>query len=162
MILFAETPPDAELHLHEGEQDPCLGWIADHNDQPIPAPLLRTVLPTRNPWRTELATVLIPFTGEREPGVSVISQPPREDRSYGQISLHWDDGTGDTILWSPRLESALACTDPVRTDAALVHLHSATDGITDKALVYEGSYLEPLLAPGRADRNTFTITNPAR
>ncbi len=157
LMLFALTPPDVEFRLHEGEADPCLGWIADEQDRPVPAPLVQAVLPRRDPWRTDLVTVLIPFRGAHAPGVAVTEQTDPAACVCGRVMLRWDDGGSDTVLWTPRLAAALAGAGAVRTDAALVHIRTDADGATASALVYEGTYLDPLLPPGRERRGTFAI-----
>lgn len=157
LILFALPSRGLEFILHEGETDPYLGWIADERDCPVSSPLVQAVLPGWDPWRTELVTILIPFGDGQVPGVSVIEQVAPESSAYGQVAIRWDDGTLDTVLWTPRLQAALGCAGPVHTDAALVHLRTGVGRKIESGLVYEGTTLEPILSPGRETRQTFAF-----
>ncbi len=157
LMLFAQPTKGLQFFIHEGEMDPCLGWIADENDYPIPAPHLQAILPEQDPWRTELVTVLIPFSGGKAPGVTVMEQEKFLD--HGRVTLQWDDGSTDTVLWTPRLMTALECAGSVQTDAALVHLHTGAGGTVQSALIYEGTYLEPFITKPRDVRQTFSVEN---
>lgn len=162
LMLFALPAEALQYFVHEGESDPCLGWIADERDDPVPAPLIQAVLPEQDPWRTDLVTVLIPFRGGQTPGVTVIDQEPPDTRPHGCLVLQWDDGTRDTVLWTPRLMTALGRVGTIQTDAALVYLHAGADGAEERALVYEGTYLEPFLASARESRQTFSVSGLSR
>jgi hypothetical protein len=80
-----------------------------------------------------------------------------ETSPFGRVALRWDDGTVDTVLWTPRLLAALGCAGDIRTDAALVHHRTGADGTIVSGMVYEGTYLEPLLSRCRETHQTFTI-----
>ena len=101
--------------------------------------------------------MLIPFPGARAPEVVVTKQTDPSASACGRVSLRWEDGSSDTVLWTPRLEAAIGDAGDVRTDAALVHLSAVADGGGVSALVYEGTYLDPLLPPDRESRGTFAI-----
>lgn len=157
LMLFALPSRGLEFRIHEGGTDPCLGWIANERDCPVPAPLVQASLPTRDPWRTDLATVLIPFADGQVPGVHVMEPVDPETCPFGRVALQWDDGAVDTVLWTPRLLAALGCAGDIRTDAALVHHRTGAGGAIASGMVYEGTYLEPLLSRGREMHQTFSI-----
>jgi hypothetical protein len=159
VMLFALAPADLRFELYEGVNVPCLGWLADENDQPVKAPLVKAVIPFRDPWLTDLVTVLIPFKGEDTPEVRVNVANDPAVNGDGRVELSWEDGSSDTVIWKPRLEAAIGNSGRWSTDAALIHIgHDCHDKETT-ALVYEGSFLTPLLSPQREKRETFSIKN---
>lgn len=154
LILFALKPGEMEMSLHEGEEAPCRGWLAG----PVPAPLLRLHVSAYDPWNVDLATILIPYReADEPPAVRVASVTDPARAGYGKLTLEWEDGSTDEIWWTRRLQFALDRIDDIRTDAALVHLQRSARGELLKAMVYDGSYLEPYTSEWRPARQTFTI-----
>lgn len=162
LMLFAFQPADAAWSVHEGEREPLRGWLPRKFESVyVPAPQLTLTLPRRDPWNTDLVTVLVPYRGTARPALTVARTVDPEhttrqyDPGYGMVSLRWGDGTRDDLLWTRRLETALDVREGMTTDAGLVHLRRAADGRVTGGLAVEATYLDPYAPQRRADRETF-------
>ena len=146
------------ISLHEGEDEPCRGWVVGAGGEPFPAPLLRFHAEAYDPWNADLATVLIPYReSDTPPAVRVASATDPARAGHGRFMLEWADGSVDEIWWTRRLQFALNRVDDIRTDAALVHVRRSAHGVLRNAMVCDGSYLEPFATEWRPTRQTFTI-----
>ena len=157
LMLFSLKPKGMTMSLHEGELEPCRGWVADRSDRPQPAPFLSMRAEKVDPWHTDMATVMIPHVPGEQPRVVAERLADPSDAKFGRIALKWDDGTVDEVYWTRRLQFALDDADGIRTDAAMVHIAKGADGEFVKALVYDGSYLDPYTKEWREKRETFVI-----
>lgn len=155
LMLFALCPEDTQFSLHEGEMEPCLGWVADDSDNPVPAPFLQMRIENRDPWNTDTATILIPHAIGSSPEVTACRSVDPLDRGYGSFCLQWGDGQADTFYWTPRQETWLDEVDGMKTDAGLIHLHADAGGKQETAMIHDGSYLSPLVSETKPVRETF-------
>lgn len=143
LMLFPLKPEGMVMTLHEGEMDPCRGWVADERDTPAPAPLLRLAVEKHDPWNIDMATVLIPYDEADAPRVTVRQAVDPSNGKHGKIVLGWDDGSTDEFWWTRRMQFALEEIDGMRADSGLIHVRKTPSGDLAQAMVYDGSYLEP-------------------
>jgi hypothetical protein len=146
LMLFPLVPAGTQLHRHEGEREPMRGWVtSEWGHHCSPAPMLRLAAPCYDPWRADLATVLLPFAGTTAPVVSAQATPPVYEfgeRGAATVELIWGDGSCDRIIWIREMKNAIQEQHGVDTDASLIHLHLAPDGHLLGGLAVDGHYLE--------------------
>ena len=156
LLVAALAPAGTSMSVHEGERDPCAGWIADRGDRPVPAPLLRLRTEGHDPWNADMVTVLVPFEGA-PPDVRVRDVVDPSSGTFGRVALEWGDGTVDEVWWVRRMRFALGDVGDIRTDAGLVHALRDEAGRITRALVHDGSYLDPVQPSWRAERATYVV-----
>ncbi len=153
-MLVPLAPEGSRFTLHEGEMDPCRGWVANRGDDPEPAPLLRVGVDRLDPWSADWATVLVPHRVGEDPGPVVGEVVDPAKTGHGKIRLDWPDGSVDAIWWTRRLQFALDRAPDMRSDSGLVHMHRRAGGAGGSVLMVEGSYAEPFAARSNAPRST--------
>lgn len=158
LLLFPLVADGMELSIHEGEIDPPRGWLtgASKGSKYTPAPqvVLRSA-PMRR-WTEDLATVLVPFRGERAPAVSAKARGPTK-AGVRSLTIDWEDGSEDTIHWTSTLHCMIGVHEGISTDAGLVHLQKNRDRSLAKGLVVEGTYCAPFASKARTRPETFGI-----
>lgn len=140
---FPITLAGSQLTLHEGEHEPRRGWLPlDWGSTCIPAPLIRMTAAAYDPWHGDMATVLTPFAGKDAPQITVSGCAPelvRDARSAGYICVEQPDGGRDVVVWTRNLGHAIERQHGVHSDASLVHLRLAADGVVQDGLMIDGT-----------------------
>jgi hypothetical protein len=161
LMLFPLQPKGMQMSLHEGERDPYRGWLAlDWGERYTAAPQIRLHAEKYDPWNADLVTVLVPYRGTTEPGLTAQATEPSLDpnaRSPGKLLLRWADGSSDELYWTHRLNTAIGEQDGFDSDAALVHLQRRANGTLDRGLVVNGSYIRPFLQEIKSRLEMFPI-----
>lgn len=153
LLLFPLQPGGARLQVHEGERDPLRGWLPGRGEYVAAPQVCLLVDPVPAGW-TDLAAVLIPFTGDRPPEVAAEAPSPG---GVNRLTLRWDDGTADELFWTGCLARAVGVQDDFETDASLVHVATDPHGAIAQGLVVDGTFIRPF-APGvRPAPETFTL-----
>jgi hypothetical protein len=156
LLLFPLRPAGARLEVHEGERDPLRGWLPGRGEY-VAAPQVSLVVdPVPAGW-TDLAAVLVPFTGGRPPQVTAEA---RHSGGANRITLRWDDGTTDDLFWTGGLARAVGTQDGFETDGSLVHLTMGPDGRLSQGLVVDGTFVRPFGPEVRPAPETFTLGEP--
>jgi hypothetical protein len=159
LMLFPLQPEGMRMAVHEGERDPYRGWLAlNWGERYTPAPQIRLYAEEFDPWNADLVTVLVPFPGGTEPGLTAQATGPSLEfnaRGPGKLSLRWADGSTDELFWTRRLKEAIGEQGGMNTDAALVHLQKRSDGTLDHGLVVDGTYLRPFTSEKRVRLEMF-------
>ncbi|NLW50349.1 MAG: hypothetical protein GXY85_05835 [Candidatus Brocadiaceae bacterium] len=154
LLLFPKRPAGIALHVHEGEKDPIRGWLPAEGGC-VPAPQLCQCLDPFPAGWTDLATVLLPFRGERAPEV----QAEAESRGgASRLLLRRDDGSSDEIHWTGCLGTALDLRDDFETDASMVHIMRDPAGRPVRALVVDGTFIRPYAPAARPAPQCFTLS----
>lgn len=143
LLLSALRTARMAMSLHRGDTNPHRGWLADEHDQPQPAPMLRMAAARVEPWNIDLATVLVPFTGDA-PSLEVIRSMDPAGAGAGRVTLRWGDGATDDLWWTRRLASAIGKRDEINTDAALVHVERDASGKMTRTLIVDGTHAAPI------------------
>ena len=132
------------ISLHEGEREPMRGWLPiEWGRKCIPAPLVRAVAPSYDPWHGDMASVLIPFAGAAPPRVEVSATGPEavnDSRRAGCLRVDGEDGGRDLFVWTRRLEHAIDRQHGLSTDASLVHLRLNASGAVEGGLLVDGTF----------------------
>lgn len=170
LMLFPVMPESATIEVHEGEHNPARGWLAGEWAKTwVPAPQVSVKCGDEGPWYDDFATVLIPYTGTETPCVKAAGCLPQSesvplDERAGNLTLTWEDGSVDKLLWTRALKSPIGANSNIETDAALVHLSLDADGETKTALVHRGTFLQPSGGATSEHLDTFVLGmhgNPA-
>lgn len=152
LMLFPLVLPNTVITKHEGERDPMRGWVTTEWGRACsPAPMLRVTSPKFDPWNGHMATVIVPFKGATPPRVTATSEPAGSDgpgREAGLVTLQWEDGTTDRIIWTRRLAHAINAQRGVDTDASLVHMRHDAKGAFGGGLAVDGRFIVSELLGG--------------
>ena len=144
LLTFPVVLPGTKMSLHEGEREPMRGWLpTDWGRTCIAAPLLRVVAPQYDPWHGDMASILIPFAGERPPEVRDNGTGPdavNDARRAGCLRLDWPTGESDRIVWTRRLGHAIDRQHGLYTDASLVHLRLDASGAVTEGIMVDGTH----------------------
>ena len=140
MLFPLCSAENVEMSLHEGERDPLRGWLHAPFRAIQPAPQLCLTVPRVRP-HFQMATVLLPFAGRTPPAVAVESDG--DVRGLSRVTLTWDDGRSDAVVWSDTLETAIDEHSDFRTDASLVYLQRDETGAVVEGYAVDGTRVEP-------------------
>lgn len=140
MLFPLCSAENMEMSLHEGESDPLRGWLHAPFRTTQPAPQLCLTVPRVRP-HLQMATVLLPFAGHTPPAVTVESDG--QVRGLSWVTLTWDDGRRDTVVWSDSLETAIDEHIDFRTDASLVYLQKDETGAVVEGYAVDGTRVDP-------------------
>ena len=163
LMLFPVMPEGATIEVHEGEHDPARGWLAAEWAKTwVPAPQVSVKAADFGPWYDDFATVLIPYAGAEAPCVKATGCVPRGeevplDERAGNLTLTWEDGSVDRVLWTRSLKAPIGANRDIETDAALVHLGRGSNGEMNTALAHRGTFLEPFGGPTTERLDTFVL-----
>ena len=159
LVQVLSAPEDARLVVHEGEEDPLLGWLPGVKGlfQYQPAPLLAVEGQTQ--WWTELVTMLLPFSGEEPPDVQMEAHARATGGAWG-CRVAWPDGREDIVALTPSLRTQIDASGPITSDGSLAVVTRDSGRVTRALLVggleldYEGRALIRAERPG-AHAQTF-------
>ncbi|MHC4886562.1 MAG: heparinase II/III family protein [Planctomycetota bacterium] len=126
-----------QLKVHSGEENPRRAWSLTDGEY-VPAPQVCLSIEDATPW-TDLATVLLPFTGPHQPQVSVEA----EGGETGKLVIVEPDGTRHSLHYTHQLETPLDEIDGGYTDASLVYLRHSAAGDLSSGVIYDGTVAEP-------------------
>jgi hypothetical protein len=105
---------------------------------------------------TDLAAVLIPFSGEGAPEVAAEA---RASGGASRLTLSWSDGTVDDLFWTGCLARAVGAQEGFESDASLVHLTKQRDGRISQGLVVDATFIRPFAPRVRPAPETFTLAD---
>ena len=125
--------------MHEGEEKPVRAWLPGEGRYVAAPQICVLVKPAPAGW-TDLATILIPFAGERAPEVAAGAD---SRKGVNRILLRWGDGSSDELLWTGFLARAVDSASGIETDASLVHLTKDGGGRLLQGLVVDGTFIRP-------------------
>jgi len=141
LLLFPLVWPEMTLSVHAGERNPLRGWLPGKGEF-LPAPQLTLFREKMEGHYAELATVLIPFTGDM-PGVSAAAAKTDGQRP-ASLKLTWDDGTADELWWTYRGLIMLGAIGNYETDGGMLHLRRDAAGKVAGGCAVEATYLTPV------------------
>jgi len=139
LMLFPLRPAGSTLEVHEGEEKPVRAWLPGEGRYVAAPQICVLVKPAPAGW-TDLATILIPFAGERAPEVAAGAD---SRKGVNRILLRWGDGSSDELLWTGFLARAVDSASGIETDASLVHLTKDGGGRLLQGLVVDGTFIRP-------------------
>ena len=138
LVACLTASDEIALSLHEGEEDPILGWLPDRRRSYHPAPMLVVSAEEHRPT-SELVTLLLPYEGADPPEILTESF----DRSHGATfgyRLCWPDGVEQVVAASPALEKQIDRCGPIDSDAALTVV-TLEGGAPRSAFILDGSFV---------------------
>jgi len=117
LMLFPGMPAGMRLSVHEGEKEPPRGWLPSAQGY-ITAPQLTQELRPMSAWDARAVTVLIPVPGGQPmPGVKA----RLTESAPWRLTLEWDSGERDDVVWTPGLRQMIGAVDDQFTDGSLAH-----------------------------------------
>ena len=144
LMLFPLMAEDMEIALHEGEENPPRGWVQDREQgqQGEPAPQVALESSPMLNFSEHIVTVLVPFEGRDKPELMAHAQPPPDKTSPGRVNIQWEDGTSDTVLWMPNLETMIGPAEGLETDGSLLHVQREAEDVIQKVGIIDGTWCE--------------------
>jgi len=144
LMLFPEMPAGMRLVVHEGETEPPRGWLPDEHGY-VPAPQLTQELRPMKSHGARIVTVLIPVSPGREtPGVQArFSGVPNAGVVPCRLTLQWDNGDRDDVVWTAALKDMIGAVDDQFTDGSLAHWHRNAAGVIQAREVFDATLTLP-------------------
>ncbi len=129
LMLFPQMPDGMRLAVHAGENDPPRGWLPSEHGY-VPAPQLTQELRPMSAHTAHAVTILIPLTpGQARPGVQArCATVPNAGLTPWRLTLQWDHGERDDIVWTDGLREMIGTVDDQFTTGALAHWQRNTAG----------------------------------
>jgi len=148
LLCFAQAPDNAEIEMHEGEENPSRGWIWDNTRfAGIPAPQVSLVC---HPWKGHVETLvslLVPYRGTAVPEFETEVIPGDVQRGLAaRLIISWPDGSRETVSWTPGLDTMLGRCEDADTDGLLLYRRDDADAASGTAVVaaVDASYVNGL------------------
>ena len=143
-LRLALAPEGATMKCYEGSDRPIRGWIDGSVGRKgsTPAPLVEFRYVGRPQPGVVSAALIVPFTGNRTPGVRVLSAESHLEGYVHSLELQLPGGRRDFIAWTWRLELPIELPGRAVTDAPFVWLRRDRRGGVVNSLALRGSFLE--------------------
>jgi hypothetical protein len=159
LALFAHTPENATLHLHEGSKTPLRGWLSSSQGI-IPAPQITVLAPPPPKPYADFITFLTPFKGATPPKITT-DAAARRFNEISHLTLTHADGSKDSFYWTYRLDQMLGIRDwapNLDTDASMIHLRHNANGKLTRIAAADATFLYPY-SPTRLDKPGILVAD---
>ncbi|MFP4176875.1 MAG: heparinase II/III family protein [Candidatus Brocadiia bacterium] len=182
LMLFPRLADNMTLSVKKGQMDPFRGWIGTGRearpmleeagvfDDPelaewkgrsyAPAPQVCAVAEPMNGYNDTMVTVLVPFEGQNAPGLEVDSvncDALSSGTVGGNITLQWEDGTRDTVVWTPELKTGIGEYKDVLTDGCVLHTRQSAEGEIVRGTTLDATFCEPFTDKRRSTAGPITL-----
>ncbi len=138
LLQLVAAPVGATMEVFEGRKDPPRGWVGNHGNDGVAAPLVEYRYAGA---RSAAVSVVLaaPYSGMERPRFKLVTPAPNGLMRLVEIGL--PDGSTDRVAWSPGLALPIDDGQPFSTDGRLVWLRTDGAGKPSKWFSLDGRYL---------------------
>jgi len=130
-----------EMECFEGSREPIRGWVGQHGDDAIAAPLVEFRYPSGVSGDSPSAVLIVPFTGDAPPSYVARRSALAGWGRLRHVELALPNGATDLITWTKDLNSPVEHGSPMVSDAPFVWLRLDAAGRPAKCFMVDASYL---------------------
>jgi len=136
LLQLGIAPKETTMQCFEGSNEPLRGWVGQHGDDSVAAPLVEFRYPSVLNRPVVAAALLAPWRGTAPPAWRITATG--STANVGHLEIVTPDGATDLLAWTPGLALPIEDSQPFVTDARLVWTRQGTG----RRFLLDGTYLK--------------------
>ena len=154
-MYFPLMPEGAVLSVHEGENTPVRGWVRKPEEGfgGIPAPMISVETDPMPRYDDGAITLLAPRRGTEPPPIASITARRAQSNTGGgkwipgECTITWQDGSRETVIWTPKLSVMLGEQEELNTDGSLLYTRRDADGVLENVAAVDATWCDSPVPP---------------